>query len=89
MNQMYRYTYEVINESEHKQSLEEIEIGGLPDQDHIQYSEEFNILTISEPIIARRNIEPIRTLSKLCISIRRRNVFNWWLFCYQCKLPSL
>ena len=89
MNQMYRYTYEVLNESEHKQSLDEIEIGGLPDQDHMQYSEEFNILTISELIIARRNIEPIRTLSKLCISIRRRNVFNRWLFCYQCQLQSL
>ena len=89
MNQMYRYTYEVINETEHKQTLEEIEIGGLPDQDHIQYSEEFNILAISEPIAARLKIKPNRTLSKLCISIRRRNVFNWWLFCYQCKLPCL
>lgn len=45
MKQMYRYTFEGVNSEtgEVNQSLDEIEIDGLPDQNHIQYSKGFYI----------------------------------------------
>ena len=79
MKQMYRYTFEGVNSEtgEVNQSLDEIEINGLPDQNHIQYSKGFYIILFED--VTNRNMAKQAPLTNQNSS--KVAHFNWKTKC--------